>query len=80
MKALEKMAEGRSSKIIFPMELTNLLEKISNNILKSNKKQITEDKIEKGLSEDQLKKFLPLIQGYIGNKKNHKKKTIKKKK
>jgi len=73
IKALEKMAEGQSTKIIFPMELTQLLEKISTNILKNDK--ITGKQIERNIDENKLKKYLPLIKGYIDSeikKKKHK--------
>jgi regulator of protease activity HflC (stomatin/prohibitin superfamily) len=63
IKALEKMAEGQSTKIIFPMELTQLLEKISTNILKTDK--ITGKQLDKNIDENKLKKYLPLIKGYV---------------
>ncbi|NCC71715.1 hypothetical protein EOM09_09155 [bacterium] len=69
LKALEKMAEGQASKIIFPMELTNLLEKVTDNIINTKTKKIIPEKIEKGLNEKQLQKYLPLLQKFIQNKK-----------
>ncbi|HOD89493.1 MAG TPA: SPFH domain-containing protein [archaeon] len=80
IKALEKMAEGQSSKIIFPLELTNILNKISSNIssIHNPAKEITE--IEKGLSEKQLEQYLPLIQEFINQSKKQDNKTIKKNK
>ena len=38
IKALEKVGEGQSSKIIFPMELTSLLQNISEKINSGNPK------------------------------------------
>ncbi len=72
IKALEKMAEGASTKFIFPMELTSLLSKITSEI-KSKKD------IEKIGNKDQkeLEKYLPLLQKYIDV---NEKTTIKKKK
>ncbi len=77
IKALEKMAEGQSTKIIFPMELTNLLGKVSGNLLKTSK--ITTNNLEKGVNENDLVKFLPLIQNYIKKPKTVKKKPRKRK-
>lgn len=67
LKALEKMAEGQSSKIIFPMELTNLLGKVSDNLIHT--KKVIPTKLEKGLKEKDLEKYLPLLQKFIGDKK-----------
>jgi len=79
LKALEKMAEGQSSKIIFPMELTSLLEKVTTNLGKTTGK-LDPNTLEKGINEKSLEKFLPFIQGYINSEKNKKKgKVIKKK-
>ncbi|MFA7576207.1 MAG: SPFH domain-containing protein, partial [archaeon] len=79
LKALEKMAEGQSSKIIFPMELTSLLEKVTDNIGQT-KGKLNPNALEKGINEKSLEKFLPFIQGYINSEKNKKKgKVIKKK-
>ena len=69
IKALEKMAEGQSSKIIFPMELTNLLEKVSTNILHSSVNNITPETVERNIDLNQIKKYLPFIQSYITAKK-----------
>jgi len=69
IKALEKMAEGQSSKIIFPMELTNLLEKVSTNLLHTHGNKITPDVVEKDLDLNKIKKYLPFIQSYITAKK-----------
>lgn len=56
IKALEKIGEGNSSKIIFPLELTNLLKSISTKIEK--KKINTND-------EKKMKEFLPVIKKYL---------------
>ncbi len=54
VKALEKLGEGKSSKIIFPMELTNLARSLSG---------------EKGLSQDglegMLKKYAPVVRAFV---------------
>ena len=63
IKALEKMAEGQSSKIIFPMELTNLLEKVTTNLIGS--KKLDSSELEKNISHKDLEKYLPLIQSYV---------------
>jgi regulator of protease activity HflC (stomatin/prohibitin superfamily) len=75
IKALEKMAEGQSSKIIFPMELTNLLRKISKNIepdptgALKNLEKLNENK------KEELQKYLPLLKSYFNiNKKDNNKK------
>lgn len=60
IKALEKMAEGASTKFIFPMELTSLLNKVSSEI--STKKDL--QKIEQKDKKD-LQKYLPLLQKYM---------------
>jgi len=65
IKALEKMAEGQASKIIFPMEVTNLLDSVSSNLLRS--KKITPENIQKGINENDLSKYLPLIQNFVKN-------------
>jgi erythrocyte band 7 integral membrane protein len=81
IKALEKMAEGQSSKIIFPMELTNLLGKITQNIT-TNPSKIKINKSE----ENKLEKYLPLLKTYLEkseempNIKIQKKKVTKKNK
>ena len=69
IKALEKMAEGKSSKIIFPMELTSLLSKITGNITGNVTNNLNDLKVNK-TDEKQLEKYLPLLQGYLskGNK------------
>ncbi|MFH0906627.1 MAG: SPFH domain-containing protein [archaeon] len=72
IRALEKMADGQASKIIFPMELTSLLEKITDNIghtrigpnISANPASLT-GKIEKGVDTQALEKYLPLIKKYI---------------
>ncbi len=69
IKALEKMAEGQSSKIIFPMELTNLLEKVSTNLLHTSRNHITPGAVEKDLDLSKIEKYLPFIQSYITAKK-----------
>lgn len=58
IKALEKVGEGQSSKIIFPMELTNLLQNISEKINSGNPRINTKEKKE-------LTEYLPLIQSYL---------------
>jgi regulator of protease activity HflC (stomatin/prohibitin superfamily) len=72
IKALEKMAEGASTKFIFPMELTSLLSKVSAEIN-------TKKDLQKIGTKDQkdLQKYLPLLQKYIDI---NEKTTIKKKK
>lgn len=69
IKALEKVGEGQSSKIIFPMELTSLLNNISKKINAGNTNI-------NGREKKQLEEYLPLIQSYLGNveKKRKKKK------
>lgn len=68
IKALEKVGEGQSSKIIFPMELTSLLNSISTKINSGNTNiNHTEKK--------QLAEYLPVIQGYLDNKGTRKKKN-----
>lgn len=75
IKALEKMAEGSSSKFIFPMELTKILDKISSTI--SKEKDIK--KMSKSFDEEALKQYLPYINSYLKekNKKNEKSKNKK---
>ncbi len=76
IKALEKMAEGESTKFIFPMELTSLLSKVSSEIGK--KKDLSKINVP---NEKNLKKYLPLLNKYIDvNKKTTIKKTKKRKK
>jgi regulator of protease activity HflC (stomatin/prohibitin superfamily) len=68
LKALEKMAEGQSSKIIFPMELTSLLGKVTSSIGKTTDvKQIATK-----FNEDDLKGYLPFIKAYLKDEKNKK--------
>ena len=71
IKALEKMAEGKSSKIIFPMELTSLLSKITGNITGNVTGNLNNLKVNK-TEEKKLEKYLPLLQSYLskGNKPN----------
>jgi regulator of protease activity HflC (stomatin/prohibitin superfamily) len=66
IKALEKVGEGQSSKIIFPMELTNLLGSISDKINSGKTPKITRTEKEK------LTEYLPLIQNYLENTKRKK--------
>jgi len=61
LKALEKMAEGQSSKIIFPMELTSLLDKVTNTISKSQDIK----KVASKFDEEDLKSYLPFIKAYL---------------
>lgn len=72
IKALEKMAEGASTKFIFPMELTSLLNKVSSeiNTPKDLKKINTKEK-------KNLEKYLPLLKKYVDI---NKKTSVKKKK
>lgn len=70
LKALEKMAEGQSSKIIFPMELTNLLDKVSNTLIKSHDVK----KVANKFDDQDLKQYLPYIKSFL---KDQKKKTKK---
>ena len=63
IKALEKVGEGQSSKIIFPMELTNLLQSISDKINNGKTPRINTTEKEK------LAEYLPIIKGYLENKK-----------
>ncbi|HNW05470.1 MAG TPA: SPFH domain-containing protein [archaeon] len=65
IKALEKVGEGQSSKIIFPMELTSLLQNISEKINSGNPKINAKERKE-------LTEYLPVIQSYL--EKNEKKK------
>lgn len=61
LKALEKMAEGQSSKIIFPMELTSLLDKVTTSI--GGAKDLK--KVASKFDEDDLKSYLPFIKAYL---------------
>jgi len=67
IKALEKVGEGQSSKIIFPMELTALLGSISNKLNSGTTPKINRTEKEK------LAEYLPLIQSYLVNEKKKKK-------
>jgi len=67
IKALEKIGEGQSSKIIFPMELTNLLHSISKKLETGNIKVNSKEK-------EKLTEYLPLIQNYLKVGKRNKKK------
>ena len=58
IKALEKAGEGQSSKIIFPMELTTLLQSISKKINSGNINISNKEK-------NQLEEYLPVIQSYL---------------
>lgn len=58
IKALEKVGEGQSSKIIFPMELTGLLQTISKKIDSGNLNINSREKKE-------LTEYLPIVQGYL---------------
>ena len=51
------------------MELTNLLEKVSTNLLHTSGKHITPDTVEKDLDLSKIQKYLPFIQSYITAKK-----------
>ena len=66
IKALEKVGEGQSSKIIFPMELTNLLSSISDKINSGKTPRINHNEKEK------LAAYLPLIKSYVENNKKKK--------
>ncbi|NCP72551.1 hypothetical protein GW835_04135 [archaeon] len=61
LKALEKMAEGQSSKIIFPMELTSLLNKVTDTISKTKDVKKVANKVD----PDDLKNYLPFIKAYL---------------
>lgn len=63
IKALEKIGEGESTKLIFPLELTSLLHSISNKI--NTGKDLSLNKTEK----EKLKEYLPVIKKYIRTKK-----------
>src|SRR3989344_4343243 len=63
VKALEKLADGRSTKIIFPIELTRLAEAVGGKF--SGKEQ--------GL-EEIFKKYQPAIQAYLDQQEKKKKK------
>jgi len=65
LKALEKMAEGQSSKIIFPMELTSLLNKVTDTISKTKDVKKVANKVD---TED-LKNYLPFIKAYLKDEK-----------
>lgn len=67
IKALEKVGEGQSSKIIFPMELTGLLQNISKKINSGNTNINAKEKKE-------LVEYLPVIQNYLEKTENKKKK------
>ncbi|HLC78809.1 MAG TPA: SPFH domain-containing protein [archaeon] len=62
IKALEKLGEGKSTKIIFPMELTNLAKAITGNAGMS-KQDI----------EGLMKKYAPLVKSIAGEKDKKKK-------
>jgi len=68
IKALEKVGEGQSTKIIFPMELTSLLHSISNKLEMGKLPKINHEEKEK------LTEYLPLVQSYLKNKKKGAKK------
>jgi regulator of protease activity HflC (stomatin/prohibitin superfamily) len=68
IKALEKVGEGQSTKIIFPMELTSLLHSISNKLEMGKLPKINHEEKEK------LAEYLPLVQSYLKNKKKGAKK------
>ncbi len=65
IKALEKIGEGQSSKIIFPMEVTGLLQSISKKLNSGDIKINAKEK-------EQLTEYFPLIQAYLSGKKNKK--------
>jgi regulator of protease activity HflC (stomatin/prohibitin superfamily) len=71
IKALEKIGEGQSSKIIFPLEVTNLLNKVS-------KKMSTEKTKINKTEMNQLEKYLPVVKNFL-KKETMQKKTKKKK-
>lgn len=71
IKALEKIGEGQSSKIIFPLEVTNLLNKVS--------KKMSAEKTKINKTEmNQLEKYLPVVKEFL-KKETMQKKTKKKK-
>lgn len=71
IKALEKIGDGQSSKIIFPLEVTNLLNKVSKK-LSTEKPKINQTEM------NQLEKYLPVVKDFL-QKEATKKKTKKKK-
>ena len=71
IKALEKIGEGQSSKIIFPLEVTNLLNKVSRK-MSAEKTKINKTEM------NQLEKYLPVVKNFL-KKETMQKKTKKKK-
>jgi len=71
IKALEKIGEGQSSKIIFPLEVTNLLNKVSKK-MSAEKTKINKTEMK------QLEKYLPVVKNFL-KKETMQKKTKKKK-
>ena len=58
VKALEKLGEGKSTKIIFPMELTNLAKALSGN------REMSSEQI-----ESLMEKYAPVVKSLVGGKK-----------
>lgn len=59
IKALEKIGEGQSSKIIFPLEVTNLLNKVSEKMNTTGVPKLKKSEM------SELQKYLPLVQNYL---------------
>jgi len=75
IKALERMSEGQSTKIIFPMELTNLAASISKKVGPAGEAKTAGE-------EELVKKYAPLLLAYLKEekeKREHKPKVKKKK-
>ncbi len=62
IKALEKLGEGQSSKIIFPMELTSLLNSVSQKINSGRTPRLSQNEKEK------LAEYLPVVQDFVEGK------------
>lgn len=67
LEALKKVAEGRSSKIIFPLELTHLAERLSGGMPKPQKREIKDDLRDKydELLLDETRDGSPISRGDI---------------
>jgi len=67
LEALKKVAEGRSSKIIFPLELTHLAERLSGGMPKPQKRELKEELREKydELLLEETKEGAPISRGDI---------------
>jgi len=67
LEALKKVAEGRSSKIIFPLELTHLAERLSGGMSKPKKRELKDDLREKydELLLEETREGVPISRGDI---------------